>query len=58
MRETYEEMIKGLPAFGGDVLAPSQLKAVMAYISALSGAPAEKRDAHQARASAHTRRSA
>lgn len=58
MRGTYEEMLKGLPAFGGDILAPSQLKAVMAYISALKGAPAEKRDAHPARPPAANRRSA
>ena len=55
---TYEEMLKGLPAFGGEILAPSQLKAVMAYISALKGVPAGKRDAHPARSSAANRRSA
>lgn len=55
---TYEEMLKGLPAFGGDILAPSQLKAVMAYISALKGAPVERREAHPGRSSAPNRRSA
>ena len=55
---TYEEMLKGLPAFGSDILAPSQLKAVMAYISALKGAPAERREAHPARSSTPSRRSA
>jgi YfbU domain len=40
MRDVYEEMLKGLPSFGGDVLTGAQLKAVIAYMSALKCAPA------------------
>jgi uncharacterized protein YfbU (UPF0304 family) len=44
MCETYEEMLKGLPACGGEILPPSQLKAVMAYMSAIKSAPIEPRE--------------
>ncbi|MGB0086598.1 MAG: YfbU family protein [Rhodomicrobiaceae bacterium] len=40
MRDIYEEMLKGLPAFRGDVLPGAQLKAVIAYMSALKCTPA------------------
>lgn len=40
MSGTYEEMLKGLPTVTGDILPPAQLKAVMAYLSALKSAPA------------------
>jgi uncharacterized protein YfbU (UPF0304 family) len=35
MKDFYEEMLKGLPSFGGDLLSASQLKAVISYMSAL-----------------------
>jgi uncharacterized protein YfbU (UPF0304 family) len=45
MCETYEEMLKGLPSFTGEVLPPAQLKAVMAYMSAIKSPPKEEREA-------------
>lgn len=35
MREFYEEMLKGMPNFGGDTLNALQLKGVIAYMAAL-----------------------
>lgn len=35
MRGIYEEMLKGLPTFGGDILSAAQLKAIIVYISAI-----------------------
>ncbi len=39
MRDIYEEMLKGLPSFGADVLSAAQLKAVIAYMSAIKCLP-------------------
>lgn len=39
MRAIYEEMLRGLPNFGQSVITGAQLKAVIAYISAIKSAP-------------------
>ncbi|WP_170937285.1 MULTISPECIES: YfbU family protein [Rhodomicrobium] len=41
MRAVYEEMLKGLPSFGADVLSATQLKAVIAYMSAIKSPPVQ-----------------
>ena len=38
MRDVYEEMLRGLPNFGGSAMTASQLKAVIAYITAIKSA--------------------
>jgi uncharacterized protein YfbU (UPF0304 family) len=35
MRDIYEEMVMGLPNFGGHIMKADQLKAVISYISAI-----------------------
>ena len=45
MREFYDEMLRGLPSFGGHLLTHAQLKAVIAYMTAInfpSTAPKQK----------------
>jgi uncharacterized protein YfbU (UPF0304 family) len=39
MREVYQEMLNELPTSGGDMLSGPQLKAVVAYLSGIDGAP-------------------
>jgi uncharacterized protein YfbU (UPF0304 family) len=39
MRDFYEEMLKGLPNFGGNTLSAAQLKAVIAYMAAIRSSP-------------------
>ena len=39
MRDFYEEMLKGLPSFGGHTLTAAQLKAVIAYMAAIRASP-------------------
>lgn len=51
MRPAYEEMLKGLPAFGADVLSASQLKGVIAYMAAIHGSPAKAGPVQQRAAS-------
>jgi uncharacterized protein YfbU (UPF0304 family) len=36
MRDIYEEMVLGLPNFGGHIMKADQLKAVISYISAIN----------------------
>lgn len=38
MRDIYQEMLKDVPRFGGDALTAAQLKAIIAYISAIKSA--------------------
>lgn len=46
MRDFYDEMLKGLPSFGGNILTPSQLKAVLSYMAAIrSPSPPPQRQA-------------
>jgi uncharacterized protein YfbU (UPF0304 family) len=39
MREFYEEVLKGLSDFSGNILSASQLKAVIAYMAAIKASP-------------------
>lgn len=39
MREFYEEILKGLSDFSGNILSGSQLKAVIAYMAAIKASP-------------------
>lgn len=39
MRDFYEEMLRGLPNFGGNTLSAAQLKAVIAYMAAIRSSP-------------------
>lgn len=52
MRDFYDEMLKGLPSFGGNILAPSQLKAVLSYMAAIrSPSPPQTQEQAWAKAS-------
>jgi len=44
MRDFYEEILKGLPDFGGNLLTAAQLKAVVSYMTAIrsGSAPCDK----------------